>query len=98
MVVFAFSVYYVLEFINKTNPTAYFYNRYIKDAGEFTLDYSSMLHYVYMINKNSQSIAKFDLDMLRIIGLEKINVDVYYMSVDLSLTPHWLYGISILMI
>ena len=52
-----------------------------------------MLHYVYMINKNSQSIAKFDLDMLRIIGLEKINVDVYYMSVDLSLTPHWLYGI-----
>ena len=93
IVVFVFSVIYLQEFINKTNPTAYFFNRFVKDAGEFTLDHSSMFHYVYTINKISQTISKFDLDMFRIIGLEQINVDVYYSSVDLNVTPHWLYGI-----
>lgn len=31
---FIFIVYYALEFINKKNPTAFFFNKYIKDAGE----------------------------------------------------------------
>ena len=44
------------------------------------------------ISISLQTISKFDLDMFRIIGLEQINVDVYYSSVDLNATPHWLYG------
>jgi hypothetical protein len=30
--------------------------------------------------------------MFRIIGLEQINVDTYYTSIDLAITPHWIYG------
>ena len=90
---FIFTVYYALEFIEKKNPTAYFFNRFIKDAGEYRLDSSSIFHYIFFVNKLSQSISTFDLDMVRIIGLEKVNIDIYYSSTDLTKEPHWIYGI-----
>ena len=88
-----FGVYYALQFINKENPSAYFFNRYIEDAGKYTLNSSSLFHYLYFINKNSQSITNFDIDMIRIVGLEEINIELYYTSIDLEDTPHWIYGL-----
>ena len=92
IILFIFTVYYALEFINKQNPTAFFFNRFVEDAGEFSLNSSSLLHYVYLASKTNDLITHFDFDMLRIIGLEQINVDTYYSSVNLNVTPHWLYG------
>ena len=88
-----FGIIYALEFIKKEKPTAYFFNRFIEDAGKLTLDSSSLFHYLYLINKSSQSITNFDFDMVRIIGIEQINIESYYTSVDLEVTPHWLYGL-----
>ena len=56
IICFVFCVYYFLDYWLKKNPTAYFFNRYVQDAGEYTLDSSSMFHYVYFINKISQTI------------------------------------------
>ena len=32
ILVFGFSIYYTIIFVNKSNPTIYFYNRYVSDA------------------------------------------------------------------
>ena len=44
LIIFICGVYYSLEFINKENPTAFFLNRYIDDAGHFPLNASSLFH------------------------------------------------------
>ena len=49
-IVFTFGVYYALEFINRENPTAYFFNRYIEDAGEFPLNASSMFGFLQFVD------------------------------------------------
>ena len=89
------AIYYALQFINKEKPTAYFFDRFIKDAGKFTFNSSSIFHYLYLINKTTQSKTYFDFDMIRIIGIEDINIESYYSSIDLEDIPHWIYGFCI---
>ena len=88
-----FGIIYALEFIQKKKPSAYFYSRFIQDAGEFTLNSSSLFHYFYFLNKSSTTIIPFDIDKVRIIGVENVNIDNYYSSIDLELTNHWVYGL-----
>ena len=87
-----FGVFYALYFIQKKKPTAYFYSRYLEDAGKFSLDTSSVFHYFYFLNKTDSSIIPFDNDIIRIIGVENINIDTYFTSIDLETTNHWVYG------
>ena len=87
-----FGILYVLEFINKEKPSAYFFTRFIKDAGRIDLNSSSLFHYLYLVNKTTHSMTPLDLEMIRIVGIEQINIEVYYSSIDLELTPHWIYG------
>ena len=35
----ATAIYYLRKYINKDNPQAYFFNRYIEDAGNFPLNF-----------------------------------------------------------
>ena len=44
-----FGIYYALEFIKKEKPSAYFFTRFIEDAGKLTLDSSSLFHYLYLL-------------------------------------------------
>ena len=87
-----FGILYVLEFINKEKPSAYFFTRFIKDAGKISLDPNTLFHYLYLINKSTQSMTPLDLEMIRIVGIEQINIEEYYSSIDLELIPHWIYG------
>ena len=87
-----FGILYVLEFINKEKPSAFFFTRFIKDAGKISLDPSSLFHYLYLINKTTHEMIPFDLEMINIVGIEQINIEIYYSSTDLELIPHWIYG------
>jgi hypothetical protein len=91
IITLVFTIYYALQFINKEKPTAYFFDRFIKEAGKFTFNSSSIFHYLYLINKTTQSKTYFDFDMIRIIGIEDINIESYYSSIDLEDIPHWIY-------
>ena len=88
-----FGIYYFLEFILKEKPSAYFFTRFIQDAGKLTLNTSSLFHYLYLLDKTSHSIVSFDLDMIRVVGLNSINIESYYSSTNLELIPHWIYGL-----
>ena len=92
IITFIFGVYYALEFIYKKNPSAYFYNRYIEDAGLFPLNSSSMFHYIELMRTIDSTISKIDFDMIRIIGIEGVTID-NYLSINLKNIGHWLYGL-----
>ncbi len=40
-IIFSFTIYYLYGFIYHENPTAFYFNRYIEDAGNFSLNSSS---------------------------------------------------------
>ena len=86
-----FAFVYAIEFINKENPQVYYYNRYIEDAGEFSLNSSSMFHFIQIIDTESNNPDVMDFDLLTIIGIEE-TIDLYQEDNDLSNNNHWLYG------
>ena len=92
VIVFALAIYYFLGFINKTNPTAFFFDRFIEDSGIFPLNASSIFHYIGLKDIRIEGSYPIDFDKVRIIGFKNIIIDNYYTSTDLETIPHWIYG------
>ena len=98
--ILAAGIYYILEFVNRQNPTAYFFNRYIEDAGEFPVNASSMFHFIQIMEIENNRAAPFDFQAFRIVGFDEVMADTYNLDDDISTpkqrTPtefnHWLYG------
>ena len=99
-IVFIFGVYYALEFINRENPTAYFFNRYVEDAGEFPLNASSMFAFVQFVDTYTNKPAPIDFSAFRILGFDEVQADTYILD-EAHESPkqrhpeefnHWLYG------
>ena len=88
----AFGIIYALEFINRENPTAYFFNRYIENAGVFPMNASAIFSFVQMMNSIELLPKETDFDSIRIIGLDRITIDNYMDDNDLKHYNHWLYG------
>ena len=88
------TIYYFLGFINKDNPKAYFFNRYIEDAGDFPVNSSSIFNYIQFINKKDFTTIGFDFNSLVAIGVDEINYDEYMREPDkISTIDHWIYGL-----
>jgi hypothetical protein len=85
--------YYFLGFINKDSPKAYFFTRYIEDAGEFPVNSSSMFNYVQFIDKYDNSKLGFDFSVLRAVGVNSIYYEQYMNNPEvISNENHWIYG------
>lgn len=91
-IVFALAIYYFLGFINKTNPTAFFFDRFIEDSGVFPLNASSIFHYIGLKDIRIEGSYSIDFDKVRIVGFKNIIIDSYYTTTDLETIPHWIYG------
>jgi len=100
IIVFIFGVYYALEFIHRENPTAYFYNRYIEDAGEFPLNSSSMFAFMQFVDTYTNKPTPIDFSAFRILGFDEVQADTYILDKDHEKPEqkhphefnHWLYG------
>ena len=88
-IVFVFGVYYALEFINKENPTAYFFNRYVEDAGNYPMNSSSMFHFIQMMETGDNYHKYTDFNAITIYGLE-VTIDDYMKDNNPMLQDHWI--------
>jgi hypothetical protein len=99
-IVFVFGVYYALEFINKENPTAYFFNRYIDDAGSYPVNASSMFNFIQLVDTDSNEPIPLDFEIFRIMGFDEAYADSVikdhegkvYVQRKFTEFNHWLYG------
>ena len=91
--VLAATIYYFLGFINKDNPKAYFFTRYVEDAGDFPVNSSSMFNYIQFINKFDNSKLGFDFSVFRAVGVNSVYYEQYMNDPDVILNEnHWIYG------
>ena len=95
--VLAATIYYFLGFINKDSPKAYFFTRYIEDAGYFPVNASSMFNYIQFIDKFDSSKLGFDFQVLRAVGVNKIYYEQYMddpniIHADNDDYNYWVYG------
>ena len=86
-------VYYFLDFIHKTSPKAYFFNRYINDAGTFPVNATAMFNFIQIIDSNSNQAVPFDYSIFRAIGLDDAYYEDYMNNPEIiSNIDHWIYG------
>ena len=93
IIVFFIGIYYIYDYIYNKVPQAFFFNRYIEDAGNFPLNSSSLFHYIQICEKKSNKPIPFDFSTIMPIGVETGIYDTYMNNPNMiSKINHWLYG------
>ena len=93
VLVFVAAIYYFLGFVNKDSPKAYFFTRYVEDAGNFPVNASSMFNYVQFIDKYDSTKLGFDFSVLKAVGVNSIYYDQYMSNPEvIDDTSYWVYG------
>ena len=89
--VFGFGIYYTIIFVNKSNPTIYFYTRYVGDAGIFPFNSSSLFHFIRFADTINNKNKEIDFESVTIFGIEQ-SIDEYMSVKKIKNFNHWLYG------
>ena len=92
--VFTAEIYYFLSFVERLHPKAYFFNRYIEDAGVFPVNASSMFHFIQVVNTETNKVMKFEFDKLRVVGFNTVFSDKYMNNPSIAKGQnYWTYGV-----
>ena len=87
LIVLSFSVNNLINCLEKKNPTAYFFNRYEEDIGEYYINSTSLFNYIQLIKQYPREPIDIDFNKIEIIGLNqsiytfiknKYNLENYY--------------------
>jgi len=87
----SFAIYYTIGFVNKSNPTIYFYTRYVGNAGNFPLNSSSLFHFIRLGNTYDNQNEEIDFQSVSIYGFD-FSIDLYMSDNNISNFNHWIYG------
>ena len=90
--ILAFIIIYTLDFIDRSNPTIYFFNRYVEDTGAFPLNESSLFHYINLIAASRNKTTIYDFNSVRIFGIIR-TLDSYIQKYEYSENNHWEYDL-----
>jgi len=71
LVVLVFGIISFLDCVNKKNPTAYFFNRYIEDIGEYYINSTSLFNYIQLIKPNPRGPIDIEFNKIEIIGINQ---------------------------
>ena len=93
VIVVVATFYYALGFINREDPKAYFFNRYIEDAGTFPVNASQMFNFIQVSDPQSNLKVPLDFSAFRIVGFDDAYSDQYMNNPEIVRTKnHWVYG------
>ena len=93
IIVIIATVYYILEFIHRKSPKAYFFTRYVEDAGNFPLNSTQMFHFIQVTDPDSNQKIPLDFQAFRIIGFDDAYADDYMNDGEIAkIKDHWIYG------
>ena len=93
IIVIIATVYYILEFIHRKSPKAYFFTRYVEDAGNFPLNSTQMFHFIQMTDPDNNQKIPLDFQAFRIIGFDDAYADDYMNDGEIAkIKNHWIYG------
>ena len=93
ILVFAAIIYYFLGYIQRENPKAYFFNRYVDDAGYFPVNATQMFNFIQINNKRNNKVIPYDQTVFRVVGVDDAFYDEYYQNPEiLENKDHWIYG------
>jgi hypothetical protein len=93
-VILAFIIYYIIDFIERNNPTVYFFNRYVEDAGKYPFNESSIFHYINLISTSKNPDIDFDFNSIRIYGIKIILETYLNINIDLfNFFDRWEYDL-----
>jgi len=53
IIIIIFAIYYSLDFLKWQNPKAYYFMRFVDDAGLFPINSSSFFHYISLSHKTA---------------------------------------------
>ena len=89
-VILAIIIYFSLDIVCHQNPTAFYFNKFVEDAGFFPLNSSSMFHFFQMSLVNNE-VDVVDFDAISIIGLQEL-IGTYIENNEIEKYDHWIYG------
>ena len=87
--ILSLAVHFIMNVINRRNPTSYFYKKFIPDVGILYLN-STMFHYVELLDQYDEVLM--DEQSLTIFGTETY-IDKFLSDFDISEESHWNYGL-----
>ena len=93
VLVIASAIFYLLRYIHRDSPKAYFFTRYVDDAGNFPLNSSSMFNYIQFADKNDINKLGFDFNALVAVGTDSVYYEQYMEDPNiLANFDYWIYG------
>ena len=87
--ILTFIYIFLIKYLNKDNPTAYFYNRYIEDVGIFSFKDSNFFNYLEILRSGNRERIDIDFNKIEIIG---INISMQGYLEDGENFTHWIYA------
>ena len=91
LLILIFTTYYIYRYSSKENPTAYFFNRYVNDAGIFSLEDFFFFNYVEIKGGRSRLAKELDFNKIEIIGINISEAALSSFQGEMRVN-HWLYG------
>ena len=85
--------YYALQFINRGSPKAYFFTRYVEDAGTFPVNHEQMFNFIQVSDPHTNQKVPLDFSAFRIVGFDDVQSEDYMDNPSIVKTKnHWIYG------
>ena len=65
ILILVYASIFLIRYINNENPTAYFFNRYVEDVGNFSFISSHFFNYIQLFNSGNAEIIDMDFTKLK---------------------------------